>query len=306
MLLSLFLLSCGGDKIVYEFYPSFLSPIHYTIDIDQKILYQNSKLIKIQEQAQGSNNLINQEYQIAEKDLKTFLEKIESVQLDSSIRHNREVLDGISFRFSKINIWNDSISLISVSPSREEEYQKDYKILDAFFELTAKTIKNNNKGQSLTENIQDYFHYGLPIKKTSNKPLEYRVSGRISGCREGNRALVNLLDSLPLNEPIIFDIRNGSFAPCLSELLDEYGEKKEIYYYGNFELNRLDLDIETLEDELSEAEKDNSNGLVGSIQIQLKELRNNKEKISGEVHLKPNSFRTRETLIKTIANNAYN
>ncbi len=253
----------------------------------------------------GSDNLINEQYEIDKTVLNTFLERIESVKMDSSIRHDRMVLDGISFRFSKINFWNDSISLISVSPSREEKYQKDYEILDAFFELTDKTIINNNKGQSLTENIQDYFHYALPIKYISNKPIEYRVAGRISGCREGNEALINLLDSLPINEPIIFDLRNGSFAPCLSELLEEYGKKKEIYYYGNFELNRTDIDIETLEDELAEAEKDNSNGLVGRIRIQLKELRNDREKIVEESILRPNSFRTREALIKTIANNTY-
>lgn len=305
-MLSLFIFSCNSEKIVYEFYPAFITPIHYTIDIDQRILHQNSKQFKIEGNVQGSDNLINEQYEIDKLVLKTFLERIESVKLDSSVRHDRMVLDGISFRFSKINSWNDSTSLISVSPSREEKYRKDYEILDAFFELTDKTIKNNNKGQSLTENIQDYFVYTLPIKRTSNKPIEYRVAGRISGCREGNKALINLLDSLPLNEPIIFDIRNGSFAPCLSGLLEEYKQKKEIYYYGNFELNRMDLDIETLEDELLEAEKDNSNGLVGRIRIQLKELRNDRKKIIEELNLKQNSFRSRETLIKTIANNTYN
>ncbi|WP_143312523.1 hypothetical protein [Cellulophaga tyrosinoxydans] len=306
ILFSLFLFSCARDKIVYEFYPAFITPIHYTIDIEKSILSQNSKQLKIEGHIQGSNNLINEEYQIDRKVLNTFLERIESVKLDSSIQHNREVLDGISFRFSKINQWNDSISLISTSPNRQEKYLKDYQILDAFFALAHSTIKNNNKGQSLTENIQDYFHYTLPIKRVSNNPIEYRVAGRISGCRDGNEALISLLDSLPNNEPIIFDIRNGSFAPCLTELLEEFEQKKRIYYYGIFELNQIDLDIETLEDELSEAEKDNSNGLVGGIRRQLKELRKDRKRIIAESKLRPNSFRTKHELRKTIANIGYN
>ncbi|MCL6274737.1 hypothetical protein M3P19_12010 [Muricauda sp. 2012CJ35-5] len=246
------------------------------------------------------------EYEIDRKELNTFLERIESVKLDSSIRHGREVLDGISFRFSKINQWNDSIFLISTNPNRQEKYQKDYQILDAFFELAHSTIKNNNKGQSLTENIQDYFHYGLPIKRVSNNPIEYRVWGRISGCRDGNNTLVSLLDSLPKNEPVIFDIRNGSFAPCLEELLKEFEQKRQIYYYGNNELNQLDLDIETLEDELSEAEKDNSNGLIGSIRIELKELKKERKRIVADTTSKTNSFKTKKELLKTIANMVYN
>ena len=306
ILLSLFLFSCGDDKIVYEFYPAFTTPIHYTIDIERRTLSQNSKQFVTEQSIHGSNEIINKQYQINLNVLETFLEKIESAEIDSSIQRSSDVLlDGITFRFSKINQWNDSISLISTSPDRKEKYQNDYKILDAFFELTNNTIKNNNKGQSLTENIQDYFDYGLPIRKIDGKPLEYRVWGTISGCKDRNETLITFLDSLPQNEPIIFDLRNGSFAPCLTELLQESAEKKQIYFYGNFELNKLDLDIEIKEDELSEAEKDNSSGLVGKIKLQLNELRNDRKRISKEKSLNINLFRTKGEILKTIANNEY-
>ena len=183
-----------------------------------------------------------------------------------------------------------------------EKYRKAYIILDAFFELTDKTVKNNNKAQSLTENIQDYFDYGLPIKQTGSKPIEYRVWGTVSGCSDENEALIIWLKSLPQNEPILLDLRNGSFAPCLDELLQEFNQKKQIFYYGHYELNQLDLDIETIKDELIEAEKDNSNGLVGSIRVQLKELIKDRKRIVDELTFKPNSFMTKEELLKAIAN----
>lgn len=287
--------------MVYEFYPAFITPVHYTIDIEKGILFQNTKQFKIKGQIQGSNNLINEEYEIDQNVLNTFLRKIELAEIDSSFQLGSEaILDGITFRFSKINQWNDSISLISTSPNRKEKYLKVYKILDAFFELTDKTIIGNNKGQSITENIQDYFEYNSTIKRTGNKPTEYRVWGTVADCDNANGVIVALLDSLPQNKPVLFDLRNGAFATCLDELLQEYEQKKEIYYYGNRQINQLDLEIETLQDELIEAEKGNSNLLVGRIKIQLNELKKDRKRVISELSLKPHSFLKREDILKII------
>ena len=209
IILFLFLiLSCKSEKsiekIEFEFYPVFLSPITYSIDLNKKKLYQNSKLFKADSFIQGSKNLINKEYKIENEDLTIFLNEINAIGLDSSIVHQREVLDGIGFKFNLIDNRNDTISLTSVSPSRNEESTIDYKVLDAFFRLTTSTI-SNYKGLYITERIQDYFSYRLQIKLTNEEPLEYRVWGRISGCESDNPELIKFLDSLPNNKLVIFD-----------------------------------------------------------------------------------------------------
>lgn len=283
-----------------------MTPIEYKIDIQNKTLTQKSKLLNRDGYLQGSNKLIDNEYKIQEMVFDRFLNEIKSIKMDSSIRHLRDgLLHGTGLRFSTIDQWNDSISLITVNPIRTEKYLLDYKILDAFFDLAQSTIKDY-RGLSLTENIQNRFDYGLPIKEISQKPLEYRLKGSISGCRDSNQSLVDLLESLPNNTPILFDVRNGRFAPCLNELLEEYGTKKNIYFYGNYHLNQMDLDIEVLKEQLPEAEKDNSRGQVGSIRMSLKGLLKEREKEIEIINNSQNIYQTREEVLKTIANNAYN
>ena len=309
IIFSLLIISCNSErnieKIEYEFYPAFLSPITYSIDLNEKVLYQNSKFYKTEKSIQGSKNLINEKYNISNENLTTFLNEIYEIGLDSSLIHQRTVLDGIGFKFNTIDQQNDTISLTSVSPNREKEYELDYRILDAFFLLANNTI-NDYKGLSITENIQYYFVYGLPIKQTNTEPFEYRVWGRISGCESDNPELIKFLDSLPNNKPVIFDLRNGRFAPCLSSLLDRYNKNKQLFYYGNYDLTNSDLELETLKDQLKEAEKDSNSSIVGSLKVRIRETEKFKKEIEKEIVQNKNTFRTKEEIIKTIANTVYN
>lgn len=305
-LLSIF--SCNTErnieKIEYEFYPAFFSPITYTIDLDKKILYQNSKSYKYKSTIQGSKNLINKEYNISNENLTSFLNEIYEIELDSSIVHQQYVLDGIGFKFNTIDQRNDTISLTSVSPNREEEYKLDYKVLDAFFQLANKTI-NDNKGLSITEKIQDYFVYGLPIKLMNTEPLEYRIWGTISGCESDNPELIKFLDSLPNDKPVVFDLRNGKFAPCLSSLLDKFNKSKELFYYGNYYLTDTDLYLETIKDQLREAEKDSNSPMVGSLKVRIRQTEKFKKEVENKIIYNQNNFGTKEELLKAIANKSY-
>ena len=97
----------------------------------------------------------------------------------------------------------------------------------------AYTSIDDYEGISGVENIQDYFAYGLRIKKAADNPLEYRIWGSIRGCREDQQELLTFLENLPDNEPVLFDLRNGSFSYCLDEVLEEFVQKKTLYIYGN-------------------------------------------------------------------------
>jgi hypothetical protein len=276
-----FLISCVSKEenlkeINIEFYPAFVKPTKFTIDINNRtivqyqyqtsIMYYDPDSIKwgsfYAHRVKYKDTLIvyyKKTFQINKVDLNKFLQSVNENKLDSNIVHDRIVLDGVSFKFNTINFKNDTFSLTSVCPDRHEN-KLDYKYLDAFFEFAYATI-NDYKGVCLIENIQDYFSYGLPIKFISNEPLEYRIWGTISGCRNDNPKLLEFLKQLPIDKPIIFDLRNGSFSPCLYELFDDYGHKKNLFYYGK----------ENLDNEWTK--------------IKLK-----------------NSFKTKEQVIKTIAN----
>ena len=283
-ILTFFLISCVNKKddlkeIIIEFYPAFVKPTRFTIDLRDRTIdqYQYQTSIEYYDpdsikwgdfyahRVKNKDTLIvyyKKTFKINKVDLNKFLQSVNENKLDSNIVHDRIVLDGVSFNYNTVNNNNDTISLKSVCPNRNEN-KLDYKYLDAFFELAYTTI-SDYKGICIVENIQDYFSYGLPIKLISKDPFEYRIWGTISGGRNDNFELLNFLSKLPTDRPVIFDLRNGSFAPALYEVFNEFGRQKDIYYYGG----------ETIENKW--------------VKIKLNK-----------------SFTNREQVIKTIANTAY-
>lgn len=242
------LFSCKRDadlkQVQFLFKPSFLHQTMLTIDIENKTIeqytFQNKYYV-----TQTSDSILFRDiiidtliihyqkiFPIDDKVLSEFLTELNSSQLDSNVQHYKPMLDGIIFRISKINSQNDTISLASNITQREEQSQLEYKILDALFELSYKSI-NDYHGILEIENIQDYFSYGLPIRKVNGNPIEYRVGGSISGCRKDNQEFFKFLESLPNDKPVIFDLRNGSIAYCLNEVIEEYSQKKLLYFYGD-------------------------------------------------------------------------
>jgi len=236
-------------EISIEFYPAFVKPTKFTIDLKNRTIEQyqyQSSIAYVDSSAprikyhnlsgyptRYRDTLIvyyKKTFRIKENDLNKFLQVLHENKLDSNITHHLDLLDGVSFKLNTINNKKDTFSLESNCTDRDEN-KLEYKYLDPFFELANATV-NDYKGICLIEKIQDYFSSGLQIKLTSNEPLEYRIWGTISNCRNDNPELIKFLKRLPNDKPIIFDLRNGSFSPCLYELFDEYGNKKKIYYYS--------------------------------------------------------------------------
>ena len=313
-LLTIVFFSCNSNSDLKEvqvlFGPSFLHPTKFTIDIKNKTIeqytFQNSYYVKewidsTSYREHRKDTLIihyQKTFSIDNQVLNKFLSGLKTSQLDSTIQHQRPILDGIGFRVSKINVKNDTISLTSNITSRENESQLEYKILDAFFELSYKSINDYN-GISGIENIQDYFSYGLPIRKVNENPIEYRIWGSISGCREDNQEFLKILENLPNDKPIIFDIRNGSIAYCLNEVLEEYSQKKHIYIYGD----KSALVSKEIMDEIKLAEMNGE--ILSELRISAYETHKmiyenwkNNQKIK--------SFLNKEEVLKTIANTVYN
>ena len=302
------MLSCNNNTDLKEvqvlFGPSFLHPTKFTIDIKNKTIeqytFQNSYYVKewidTTSYREHRKDTLVVHYQntfpIDNETLNKFLSELKESQLDSTIQHQRAILDGIGFRVSKINVKNDTISLTSNITSREIESKLEYKILDAFFELSYNSIDDYN-GISGIENIQDYFSYGLPIRKVNKNPIEYRIWGSITGCREDNKEFLEILENLPNDKPIIFDLRNGSIAYCLNEVLEEYSQKKQVYIYGD----KSALESKKIMDEIKLAEK---NGEV------LSELRTSAYETHKMIYenwknnQKIKSFLTKEEVIKTM------
>lgn len=246
--LILTLFSCKRNaelkQVQILFKPSFLHQTMLTIDIKNKTIeqytfqttYYATEWVDSTEFLEKRIDTLIIHYQktfpISDEILGEFLTELNAAPLDSTIQHYEPMLDGIVFRVSKINSLNDTISIGSNITRRKEQSELEYKILDAFFELAYKSI-NDYKAVCEIENIQDYFSYGLPIRKVNENPIEYRILGSIIGCRKDNQEFLKFLENLPKDKPVIFDLRNGSIAYCLNEMVEEFSQKKLLYFYGD-------------------------------------------------------------------------
>ena len=299
-LLFAFLLSCnsGTKEYLFEFGAAWVYPTEYKIDLRTSTLTMHSfEYFKPKDGDSTITHLKNQ-FKISPENLAEFIEQLEEVELKSScVNGETEYLDGFAFRFNKIDFKKDTVSLTSHNPIRNENFGIDYKILDAFFPLANKTIGSYPE-LSITENIQDYLSYGLPIKKIGENPSEYRVWGTV-GCAEMKEELIDFLDSLPMGKPIIFDTRNGRFLYCSSELLKEHSNK-QIYFYGSFELEQTLKQIEESERLLEIAHRKYDISNVGRTKVIMKDEIKYKNEIIQAIKENPNHFLTKEEILKTI------
>lgn len=305
------LFSCKSNSDIKEvqffFSPSFLHPTKFTINVKNKTIEQYTFQDRYYEKEWLSPKSFKQHkkdtlivhykktFDISSSQLNQFMSEVNLSGLDSIVEHRRNVFDGIGFRVRKINSTNDTVSLTSVNPSRTKEFYMDYKLLNAFFDMAYHSIDDYD-GVSGVENIQDYFNYGLHIRQVNNKPIEYRVWGSISGCRDDNREFLKILEHLPNNEPIIFDLRNGSISFCLNEVLEEFSQKKKLYFYGD----KSAIQSKEILDEI-ELAKINGEEL-SELRVQAYEMHKliydnwmNNQTIK--------SFLTKDEVLKTISNN---
>jgi len=260
-------------EIKFDFFPSFSHQTHITIDYKKNTLnvnvsedfyfeqleYPDTTEPYIVKKGDTLITFYDKTFTLKDSDLEKFKIAENNSSFDVTTTHKRSVLDGISFKVSKLNTKNDTIFLNSNSPRRGIKFMLDYSLLDPLFELLYSSIENK-EGISIIEDIQEYFDYQM-IRKTNNNPLEIRIYGRLNkGCGTNNDFLTSYLESLP-SEPIIFDCREGELSYCVYSLFEELAKNKAIYFYGKNEMIKCHKDVIAALDEEYEyyKEKDYKN-----------------------------------------------
>ena len=158
---------------------------------------------------------------------------------DSTRTDERRILDGITGRIEKHD--NEQIyeTLKFVSPNRKN-FKLDYKSLDAFFQVIEEEATSKEYLREYLEDLKGYFDYGLPVKQINDNPLEFRLWGSLTGNEENE--LYNFLDSLPKEEPIIFDVTNfPGMGNMFHGKFREFNKNHYIYYLSNSNLYNTDL-----------------------------------------------------------------
>lgn len=213
------------EQVRFDFAPAFNRNCSFIVDLNRHVLEFGGLNIK------GNMEGRIKSYPISSETITVFKSQLRLIELDSTLDHSRALLDGTSFRVCKILNNEDTICLTTNSPRRNSKFELEYLFLDAFFELANNTIKDY-ESLCYLEYVQDCFDYNLPIKKISNNPIEYRVWGSVFGDERDYTEFIHFLKGLPIDKPIIFDVRNGSFAEKANRILETYNESRPLYFYG--------------------------------------------------------------------------
>lgn len=139
----------------------------------------------------------------------------------------RMVIDGVPGVINIIGHSSDTTTIYFHSPERDS-FKTEYEIFDAFFNLAEKEVKEISHLEYL-EALKSYFDYGLPIKKTGDNPLEYRLWGHLTSNEK--KDLNDFLNNLPEKQPVILDCTNfPGMGTMYYELFRKTNTEKDIYY----------------------------------------------------------------------------
>jgi hypothetical protein len=233
---------------ISEFYPSFIQPCrvilekkdnNFTLQIDQVFDRKHFKILDIANfKIENTDSLlIDRRYrqfyadsvfikhlekvEISKSDLQKFSDSFIAQDLTKQKSLLKEgILDGITIYFRFKNDLNDNhFSFRCPDPSDSSEFR----IIKSLFYLFENSFKNQLTTNYI-EHLKGYFDFGLLVKHISDDPLEYRFYDHLSA-NEADE-FYKLMESIPLDKPIIFDFSNFSgmgtmFYDDFEDLIDE-------------------------------------------------------------------------------------
>jgi hypothetical protein len=249
----------GHPKYIFltEFYPSFILPCRVIVEKKENnfilSIYQiyDRKHFKLSDI--NSFNIENTDRLLIDKTYRqyypdsVFINLLEKVEISNDDNERffgilseqnlskqnslikEGILDGITIYFRFKNDFNDNrFRFICPDPSDSSEFR----IIKSLIKL----FENNFKKQSTNnyiEHLKGYFDFGLLVKHISDNPLEYRFYDHLSS--NEYEEFCSLIESLPLDKPIIFDFSNFSgmgtmFYDDFEDLIDE---NTKIYWLVN-------------------------------------------------------------------------
>jgi hypothetical protein len=143
-------------------------------------------------------------FDITGEELSMLITAIDSFNQEYSGPQTGFGLDGISvFVVSNRLKANDTIEFWS--PSREGSDNVYYQLLDPVFTVMKKYMTADAE-MMYVEQLEQYFDYGVPIKKTGNN--EFRIYGALSYFEHVTNAINSLIHDIPSGESVVIDMSN--------------------------------------------------------------------------------------------------
>jgi hypothetical protein len=249
---SIFCCGCKSQADDLQFvkltFAGFKTPASF-FDLD----FKAKKLSIIQYYNYSKDTVCNKSYIFTESDIKKLKQVLYENSPNGLLEKREMALDGGGFviQYKKTN--SDTSKLIVGNPTRTKKYEKEYLQIDKFFDFAYSIVKDSI-GENALDNAYERYYDKLPIRKINDNPLEYKIWGSISGCREDNKELVDFFKNLPTDQCIIVDIGDRNLSYCLSEVVVEQLTKPKLFIVSGEYLNWLHQELIELRTQVRDAE----------------------------------------------------
>lgn len=217
-------------------------------ETEYKIDYNSFELICIS--LHGGYTILNKTYKFTEAQIKNLKIELHKDIPDSILLKGEDSYDGGGFTINYIKKSNDTSKIIVHNPILDNpKYSKELHKIKAFSEFAYSIIRDST-GIDVLDICYSHNYSGLPVRKISDNPLEYKVWGSMSGNLSGNPKFITFLDNLPKNKCVIIDGNNKLSYAIEEDVLILYTIKN-----CNIKFVNIDLDIESIRENLVQLRK---------------------------------------------------
>ena len=138
---------------------------------------------------------------LSASDFNFFFHKLGTISLMKMKSNRSMALDGIGVHNTYLQD-NRKNQFYFSSPNKGS---KEHQIVEAVIGLSKRKLTKTN-AQEYFESLEQYFDFGLPCEKISDKPYEVRIYGGLSSNEE--QELSNFIQAIPSDRPVIIDMTN--------------------------------------------------------------------------------------------------
>lgn len=263
-IISLGHISCNDNKTSIQSvtldFACFKSPYtSFTIDFNSNTLICKNFGYepKLNEKTNELISVYEKDYKLNSEVANELREVFSKYVPDTTTRRAEEdVADGGGFQISYVRSLKDTVKLTVVNPTHNDKYKTDLLQINKFFTVAYTVVMDSLGINTLDETYEVYFS-GLPIRKVSENPLTYKIWGNFSGCREDNKELLDFFNGLSKKDCVLVDIGERKLSYCLTEIIAEYGLKRNIHFIRGKDLPWLWEILSDLKKQVLEASKQN-------------------------------------------------
>jgi hypothetical protein len=220
------------EKVIIEFNRFKYPDTKYYIDFKKN---EVQCVMKYKISDDSDKIILDKTYKFSDEQVINFKNELDLNIPDSIIHKSEDAFDGGGFIIDFFRKNGNTSKLITTNINRNSnKYDAEFKLIDSFFKFIYSVVKDNEGLKILDKSYRPYFS-GLPIRKISENPLEYRIWGGISGNSTWSNELISFLDSLPKDTCVIIDCDNQLSYAWQEDILKLYILKKSNIQFANMD-----------------------------------------------------------------------